>query len=48
MSTRTELKDRIENYLEYADQRILKIINAIIQADIEERGLSQSQKDILD
>ncbi len=30
------IKDRIRNYLENADERILKIINAIIEADENE------------
>lgn len=46
MDTTVDLKNRIRNYIENADERILKIINAIIET--EEQGLSQTHKDILD
>jgi len=42
-----ELKNRIKNYLENADDRILKILNAIIEAE-EEGQLSKAEKEILD
>ena len=41
-----EMKERIRDYIEHADDRILRIINAII--DTEENELSQAHKDILD
>ena len=31
-----QLKERIKNYIEQADERMLKIINAIIEADEKE------------
>lgn len=40
-----EIKNRIRDYIEHADDRILRIINAII--DTEENELSQAHKDIL-
>lgn len=46
METTLDLKNRIKNYIENADERILKIINAIIET--EEQGLSQSHKEIID
>jgi hypothetical protein len=48
MDTTVDLKNRIKNYIENADERILKIINAIIETETEEQGLSQAHKDILD
>jgi hypothetical protein len=48
MDTTVDLKNRIKNYIENADERILKIINAIIETESEEQGLSQAHKDILD
>ena len=42
----TEIKNRIRRYIEHADDRILRIINAIIET--EENQLSQSHRDILD
>jgi len=42
-----ELKNRIKNYLDYADERILKIINAIIDAESKD-NLSEKEKEILD
>jgi len=41
-----EIKKRIRDYIEHADDRILRIMNAII--DTEENELSQAQKKILD
>ena len=41
-----DLKDRIKNYIEQADERMLKIIKAIIEA--EENKLSDPQKEILE
>lgn len=46
MEISLDLKNRIKNYIENADERILKIINAIIET--EEQGLSQSHKEIID
>ena len=40
------LKERIKNYIEEADERMLKIINAIIEAD--ENELKNSDKEILE
>lgn len=48
MGTTVDLKDKIRNYIENADERILKIINAIIEAETEEQELSQAHKDLLD
>ena len=45
METR-EIKNRIRNYIEHADDRILRIINAII--DSEENEIPKSHKKILD
>lgn len=48
MST-IELKKRIKGYIDQADDRMLHILNAIIQADMEEQyTLSEEQKDELD
>lgn len=41
-----EIKNRIRDYIEHADDRILRIINAII--DTEENELPQAHKEILD
>ena len=41
-----QLKERIKNYIEQADERVLKIINAIIEAD--ENEVSDQQREILD
>lgn len=41
-----EIKNRIRKYIEHADDRMLRIINAII--DTEENELSDSHKEILD
>ena len=48
METTIDLKNKIRNYIETADERILKIINAIIETETEETGLSQSHKEILE
>lgn len=40
------LKERIKNYIEQADERMLKIINAIIEAD--ENEVQDSYKEILE
>ena len=40
------LKDRIKKYVEQADERMLKIINAIIEAD--ENEASGSHEEILE
>ncbi len=48
MDSTVDLKNRIINYIENADERILRIINAIIETENEEQGLSQSHKDLLD
>ena len=42
----TEIKTRIVKFIEHADDRILRIINAIIET--EQNELSQSHRDILD
>jgi hypothetical protein len=42
-----ELKNRIKNYLEHADERILKILNAIIETESKE-NISTTEKEILD
>lgn len=41
-----QIKERIKKYIEQADERMLKIINAIIEAD--ENEISDSQKVILE
>jgi hypothetical protein len=41
-----EMKNRIRKYLEHADDRILRIMNAIIET--EENELPQSHQDILE
>lgn len=41
-----EIKTRILKFVEHADERMLRIFNAIIEA--EENELPQSHKDILD
>ena len=41
-----EIKNRIRKYIEHADDRILRIINAIIETD--ENELSESHREILD
>ncbi len=41
-----KIKDRIRDYIEHADDRILRIINAII--DTEENEIPQSHKEIID
>ena len=49
MDTTLELKNRIKKFVETADERILKIFNAIIdsESDSEDFVLSQEQKNIL-
>lgn len=42
----THLKERIKIYIEQADERMLKIINAIIEAD--ENEVQDSHKEILE
>lgn len=41
-----DLKNKIRKYIDHADDRILKIINAIIET--EEEGLSQAHWNVLD
>lgn len=41
-----DIKERIRNYIEHADDRLLRIMNAII--DTEENEISQANKEILD
>ena len=41
-----QIKDRIKNYIEQADERMLKIINAIIEAD--ENEVLDSHAEILE
>ena len=41
-----QLKERIKNYIEQADERMLKIIHAIIEAD--ENEFQDSHKEILE
>lgn len=48
MDSTVDLKNKIRDYIDIADERILKIINAIIETETEEKGLSQKHKDILD
>ncbi|MFA5620320.1 MAG: addiction module protein [Weeksellaceae bacterium] len=48
MDTIVDLKNKIRSYIENADERILKIINAIIEAETDEQGLSQAHKDQLE
>ena len=40
------IKNRIQKYIEHADERMLMIINAIIEAD--ENELPKSHKEVLD
>lgn len=40
-----EIKNKIRRYIEHADERILRIINAIIET--EENEIPQSHKEIL-
>lgn len=42
-----EIKDRIRQYIEHADERMLMIINAIIEAD-ETESLPKSCRKVLD
>jgi hypothetical protein len=42
------VKNRIRDYLEDADERILRIINAIIESESDDYELSESHKEILD
>lgn len=48
MDTIVDLKNKIRSYIENADERILKIINAIIEAETDEQELSQAHKDLLE
>lgn len=42
-----DLREKIKNYVDHADERILKIFNAIIETE-EEDGLSEFHKTVLD
>lgn len=48
MDTTIDLKKKIKDYLENADERILKIIHAIIETETKKEELPQTQKDLLD
>lgn len=48
METTEELKLKILNYIENADEKILRLINSIIERDIDKEELTQEQKNILD
>ncbi|UGU14720.1 addiction module family protein [Sinomicrobium kalidii] len=48
MDTSIDLRNRIKKYIEHADERILKIFNAIIETETEEPGLTPSHKEIID
>lgn len=49
MDTTTDLKKRIHEFIDQADERILRIINAIITTEeTGEEGLSAEHKAILD
>lgn len=43
-----KIKNRIRNYIEHADEYILKIIHIIIESQTEEEGLTERHKEILD
>lgn len=42
-----EIKNRIKTYVEHADDRILRIFNAIVESQKEEEGLTAEHKEIL-
>ena len=49
MDTTIDIKKRIHEFIDHADERILRIFNAIITTEeIEEEGLSAEHKAILD
>ncbi|MET3731112.1 addiction module protein [Moheibacter stercoris] len=48
MDSANDLRNRIRNYIENSDERILKIINALIDSETEEQDVSQSHKELLD
>ena len=48
MDNTIDLRKRIHNFIDHADERILKIINAIITSEESEEELSKEQKIILD
>lgn len=49
METTLDIRNRIHNFVDQADERILNIFNAIIEADeAEVSELSDEQKRILD
>ena len=48
MDNTIDLKNRIHNFIDHADERILKIINAIITSEESEEELTTEHKIILD
>lgn len=49
MDTTIDIKKKIHEFIDHADERILRIINAIITTEeSEEEGLSTEHKAILD
>jgi hypothetical protein len=49
MESTLEIRKKIHEFIDYADERILKIFNAIITSEeVEEEGLTTAHKAILD
>jgi len=45
---RADIREKLHSYIDRADDKLLNLISAIIQADIEEVGLKEEQKNTLD
>lgn len=43
-----EIKNQIRNYIEHADERVLRLIHAIIESESEDGVLTKEQKNVLD
>ena len=48
MESTIDIKRKIHEFIDHADERILRIINAIITSEESEEGLSPEHKAILD
>lgn len=48
MESTIDIRKKIHEFIDQADERILHIINEIITTDSKEKGLSENHKAILD
>ncbi|WBV54341.1 addiction module protein [Chryseobacterium gambrini] len=48
MESTVDIKKRIHDFIDHADERILRIINAIISTEENEEALSSKHQKILD